>query len=166
MCVADRPHVARPPLTLHRVNERAAVLLILGIAIGGCSHRAKSSDASKPTVDLNQLAAVITDSTEMPVRDAKIDGGSGELRITLADPPIVRLDSVARSDVARGIALFARAHYARMSSVSYIRVVFVSTKNPGAGGAPNEVYEARWRPDELNPPHAQARKPNASDSGH
>lgn len=137
-----------------RTTVRAVALLTLTIAIAACSHRSKSGDPSKPTDDLTQLAAVIADSTGMGVRNAQMNAGTGELRITLGDDIIARLDSVSRSDVARGVALFARAHYGRMASVSYIRVVFVSSKNRGAAAAATEVYEAGWRPDELNTPRA------------
>ncbi len=99
----------------------------------------------------------------MGVQQAVINGGTGELRITLADYPITKLDSTSRSDVARGIALFARAHYARMSSVSYIRVVFVSTKDRGPVRATNEVYEAGWRPEQLNSPRAKSAPPSRPD---
>jgi hypothetical protein len=147
------------------VDVRAPVVLTLSLLIGGCSHRS-GSGASKRTDDLNELAAVITDSTGMVVQQAAMNQGTGALIITLPDSPIARLDSVSRFDVARGIALFARAHYARMSSVSYIRVVFVSTKNLGPARATNEVYEAGWRPEQLDPPRARAAQPSRSDSAH
>ena len=146
------------------VDVRATVLLTLGIVICGCSHASKSaSAASKPTDDLHQLAAVIADSTGMGVQQAVMNGGTGELRITVRDYPIAKLDSTSRSDVARGVALFARAHYARMSSVSYIRVVFVSTKDRGSVRAANEVYETGWPPAQLNPPRAQVAPPSRPD---
>jgi len=145
-------------MTRPAATTRRSVLSLLLVAVAGC-------EGVRALTDLQRAMA-----TEFHQQVGINVNGGTVLTVVVPTDANAKMDAESRAELARRMAEFARAHYARGDSLERIGVVFQTVSRRGPVTVTKQDAVFAWSASELAtpapppPPPAAVRAP-AGDSG-